>query len=118
MKEKLIIFDFCDEDIQALFEDIIFRLNGSDIEKIRDKMDDPYDFNELIEMLPLSKRREVKEFVKENLDFIIGDFISYQLVSKYHYFTFKEEVNYDNLLDMIDDECLENFKKFILSYIN
>lgn len=118
MKEKLIIFDFCEDDLQIIFEDIMFRLDLPGMDKIRDEMDDPYDFNELMEILPLSKQREVREFVKEHLDFIIGDFISYQLISKYPYFTFKEEVNYDNLLDMIDDECLENFRKVILDYIN
>lgn len=118
MKEKLIIFDFCEDDIQEIFEDIIFRLDLPGKDSILDEMDDPFDFNELMEILPLSKQREVREFVKEHLDFIIGDFISNQLISKYPYFTFKEEINYDNLLDMIDDECLENFRKFILDNIN
>ena len=118
MKEKLIIFDFCVDDIQEIFEDIMFRLDLPGMDKIRDEMDDPYDFNELMEILPLSKQREVREFVKEHLDFLIGDFISNQLISKYPHFTFKEEVNYNNLLDMIDDECLENFRKLILDYIN
>jgi hypothetical protein len=117
MKEKLIIFDFCEDDIQEIYEDIMFRLDLPGMDKIRDEMDDPYDFNELMEILPLSKLREVRKFIKEHLDFIVGEFISNQLISKYHHFTFKEEVNYDNLLDMIDDECLENLRKFILKYI-
>lgn len=118
MKEKLIIFDFCEDDLQIIFEDIMFCLDLPGMDKIRDEMDDPFDFNELMEILPLSKQREVREFVKEHLDFIIGNFISYQLISKYSYFTFKEEINYDNLLELIDNECLENFRKLILDNIN
>lgn len=118
MKEKLIIFDFCEDDIQIIFEDIMFRLDLPGMDNIRDEMDDPFDFNELMEILPLSKQQEVIEFVKENLDFIIGYFVSNELISKYSYFTFKEEINYDNLLDMIDAECLEKFRKLILDYIN
>lgn len=118
MKEKLIIFDFCEDDIQRIIEEIMFRLYLPGISKIRDEMFDPYDINELMEMLPSSMQQEVIEFVKENLDFIIGYFVSDELISKYSYFTFKEEINYDNLLDLIDAECLEKFRKLILDYIN
>lgn len=118
MKEKLIIFDFCEDDIQRIIEEIMFRLDLPGISKIYDEMLDPYDINELMEMLPSSMQQEVIEFVKENLDFLIGYFVSNELISKYSYFTFKEEINYDNLLELIDVECLEKFRNLILDYIN